>query len=101
MALRLLEKNATKNGAIVSLDADTLVEPNYLSVVRDYFRKNVKTAIMAYAHQMPENPAEQAAICCYEIFLRYWVLGLRYAKSPWLSIPSGRPWRLPRNRIWP
>lgn len=83
MALRLLEKNAPQNGAIVSLDADTLVEPNYLSVVRDYFRKNVKTAIMAYAHQMPENPAEQAAICCYEIFLRYWVLGLRYAKSPW------------------
>jgi len=25
----------------------------------------------------------QAAICCYEIFLRYWVLGLKYAKSLW------------------
>jgi len=32
---------------------------------------------------MPVNYEGQAAICCYEIFLRYWVLGLKYAKSPW------------------
>jgi hypothetical protein len=32
---------------------------------------------------MPADEMEKAAICCYEIFLRYWVLALHYAKSPW------------------
>ncbi len=82
-ALRVLNKRSLSDGIILSLDADTLVQSNYLPVVRDHFNPGVKTAILAYEHPLPENPGEQAAICCYEIFLRYWVLGLRYAKSPW------------------
>ena len=38
---------------------------------------------MAYEHQIPVDYIQQAAICCYEIFLRYWILGLKYAKSSW------------------
>jgi glycosyltransferase involved in cell wall biosynthesis len=83
MALRLLKKSSAPRNLILSLDADTLVQNNYLSAIKKYFTQKVKTAIVAYEHQMPLNYEEQAAICCYEIFLRYWVLGLRYAKSPW------------------
>jgi glycosyltransferase involved in cell wall biosynthesis len=83
MALHLLKKSSTPRNLIISLDADTLVQNNYLSAIRNYFIKRVKTAIVAYEHQMPLSFEEQAAICCYEIFLRYWVLGLKYAKSPW------------------
>jgi glycosyltransferase involved in cell wall biosynthesis len=83
MALRLLKKSSAPRNLIISLDADTIVQNNYLSAIHNYFTKRVKTAIVAYEHQMPLNCEEQAAICCYEIFLRYWVLGLKYAKSPW------------------
>lgn len=83
MALRLLWNNASPHDVILSLDADTLVNPNYLSTVKKHFKSKVKTAIVAYEHQMPDDPSGQAAIVCYEIFLRYWVLALQYAKSPW------------------
>jgi glycosyltransferase involved in cell wall biosynthesis len=83
IALRLLKKSSSSEKLIISLDADTLVQTNYLSAIKNYFTPKIKTAIVAYEHQMPVNHDEQAAICCYEIFLRYWVLGLKYAKSPW------------------
>jgi hypothetical protein len=82
-AVLLLRNNSSPNDVILSLDADTLVTRNYLSTIRNHFKSGVKTAIVAYEHQMPEDLVGQAAIVCYEIFLRYWVLGLRYAKSPW------------------
>ena len=82
-ALRLLSKSCSEKKLIISLDADTLVQPNYLSSIQNYFTPKIKTAIVAYEHQMPEDYDGQTAICCYEIFLRYWVLGLKYAKSPW------------------
>jgi glycosyltransferase involved in cell wall biosynthesis len=83
MALRLLRKNSATRNLILSLDADTLVRNDYLSVIKDHFTPGIKTAIVAYEHQMPQDDVLQAAICCYEIFLRYWVLGLKYARSPW------------------
>ena len=83
MALRLLSKSASDKKLIISLDADTLVQTNYLAAVKKYFTPKIKTAIVAYEHQMPDDYEGQAAICCYEIFLCYWVLGLKYAKSPW------------------
>ena len=82
-ALQLLRNGSAERNLILSLDADTLVQKNYLSVIKKYFTQKVKTAIISYEHQMPVNYEEKAAICCYEIFLRYWVLGLKYAKSPW------------------
>jgi glycosyltransferase involved in cell wall biosynthesis len=83
MALRLLENNSASSPVILCLDADTLVRDSYLSVIRKYFTPEIKTAIVAYEHQMPDIYEQQAAIVCYEIFLRYWTLGLRYAGSPW------------------
>ena len=83
MTLRLLNNSLAETKLIISLDADTLVQPNYLSAIKNYFTAKTKTAIVAYEHQMPDNYDGQDAICCYEIFLRYWVLGLKYAKSPW------------------
>jgi len=83
MALRLLKSNVSPRDVILSLDSDTLVRDNYLSAVRNYFTSGSRTAVLAYEHQWPQDDEYRAAICCYEIFLRYWILGLRYAKSPW------------------
>lgn len=83
MALELLTRDSDWQKPIVCLDADTLVQSNYLATIRNNFNQKVKTAVVAYEHQEPENDEEKAAIYCYEIFLRYWKLGLKYAKSPY------------------
>lgn len=82
-ALRLLGKNSVAGNVILSLDADTLVQSNYLSTVGNHFSSGNMTAVLAYEHQLPHEDEHQAAMCCYEVFLRYWILGLKYAKSPW------------------
>ncbi|MDD4240048.1 MAG: hypothetical protein PHG54_01325 [Smithellaceae bacterium] len=82
-ALRLL-RTAGGPRLLFSLDADTLVQPHYLSAVRQAFSsRRAQTGVIAYAHQLPPDPAGQAAIVRYEIYLRYWVLGLQYAASPY------------------
>lgn len=83
MALNLLSKSSSWKKLILCLDADTLVPSNYLETIKNYFTKKVKTAVVAYEHQEAENDEGRAAIYCYEIFLRYWILGLKYAKSPY------------------
>jgi len=82
-ALRLLFPSASHPKLILSLDADTLVPDNYLTAIHDCFQGKINAAVVAYEHQEPENDEEKAAIYCYEIFLRYWILGLKYAKSPY------------------
>ena len=89
MALRLLQ-NSGKPRLILSLDADTLVQSDYLSAVRSVFLSGkAQIGIIAYEHQMPLDKIERAAICYYEIFLRYWVLGLKYAQSPYAFYSIG------------
>lgn len=83
MALRLLRNSTSERKLILSLDADTSVQSNYLMSVKKYFSRKVNTAVVAYEHAEPLSDNEKAAIYCYEIFLRYWILGLQYAKSPY------------------
>ena len=84
MALRLLTNPGSVQRLILSLDADTLVQPDYLSAIQNFFSSSkTQTGIVEYEHQMPLNAIERSAICYYEIFLRYWVLGLQYAQSPY------------------
>ncbi len=84
LALEIFNYDKDCPKLIFCLDADTLVEPNYLSAVRDFFEKErATTSVIAFKHQDADSADEQAAICCYEIFLRYYVLGLRWAGSPY------------------
>lgn len=70
-------------GVLLSLDADTLVEPNYLESVRAGFaRDGAWAAAVPFAHRLEGTGDEVAAIVCYEIFLRYHVMGLAYAGTP-------------------
>ena len=69
---------------LISLDADTLVEPNYLPAIRSHFDETgAWAAVISYAHQTSGTESERAAILCYELFLRYHTLGLHYAGSPY------------------
>ncbi|MHB8139149.1 MAG: hypothetical protein ACYDGO_12295 [Smithellaceae bacterium] len=84
MALRLLANSVIGPRLILSLDADTLVQPNYLSSARNALSSGkAQTGIVAYEHQIPADEIGKMAICHYEIFLHYWVLGLQCAESPY------------------
>jgi hypothetical protein len=83
-ALRVLERSINGPRLMISLDADTLVRPDYLTSIRWVMSSGkAQTGIVSYEHRMPADENGKRAICLYEIFLRYWVLGLKYARSPY------------------
>ncbi len=82
-ALTLFEEGEPGGGVIFCLDADTLVEENYLIAVGRHFADTREpAAVVRYAHQMPFEARMKSAICGYEIFLRAYVIGLSFAGSP-------------------
>ena len=83
-ALSLFDYRSPARKLLFNLDADTWVEPCYLSAVRHFF-ENQKghAAVVSFSHRPEADPLLAAAICCYEIFLRYYVMGLRFAGSPY------------------
>ena len=83
-ALAVLNGRGPGGGVICCLDADTLVMENYLAAVHAHFSvTDDPAAVAGYAHQKPADPRLLAAICCYEIFLRAYVMGLSFAGSPY------------------
>ena len=76
------------NGIIVSLDADTLCEKNYLQAIYKEFADHPKApgATIAFEHPIEgeEFPAEvYEAITLYELYLRYYIQALRFVGFPY------------------
>jgi hypothetical protein len=85
MDLALTKFNYTNNEKkiLICLDADCTVDKNYLTTIVQAFKNtNTGAAYVQYEHRYPENDIEKHAIICYETFLRYYVLGLIFANSP-------------------
>ena len=69
---------------LVSLDADTLVRPDYLPAIQQHFQEAKEGGtVIPFCHQKGKTPEQEAAIQCYELFLRTYVLGLERAGSPY------------------
>jgi len=139
LGLSVLTENAEHPGLLISLDADTLVEADYLCEVQKHFDslgpnqaltggdmrhllrsepsrkystdlrvrlrfsevsehqdlsashpplalglgRDSRAAVVGYAHTLPTQARQRAAIVRYELFLRYHELGLRSARSPY------------------
>ena len=82
--LALFHRSGVHNGALCCTDADTLVEPGYLEAISGWREKSdAWGAIVDFAHQPGATPEEATAITEYELFLRYHVLGLASAGSPY------------------
>jgi hypothetical protein len=91
LALDHFNYSNENNNILISLDADCLVDKNYLEeIVNSFRKKNLNSAVVKFEHVLPENEEPQKAIINYEIFLRYYVLGLKFAKShfDYLSVGS-------------
>lgn len=82
IALTLFNYQDKSKKIIICLDADCTVEKNYLTAIVDECNNRKITAgHVLYEHVFPENETERRAIICYELFLRYYTLGLKYAQS--------------------
>ena len=82
-ALQVFEYLISGKKILVSLDADCLVEENYFSEIQHFFnQQNVYAAIVDFEHMLPEDEIRKLGIFSYEIFLRHYVAGLLFAKSP-------------------
>ena len=83
LALPFLDYH-TADPLLVCLDADTLVQPDYLPAITTHFAHSVSGgASIPYCHQQATSPVGQAAIDRYELFLRTYLLGLELAGSPY------------------
>lgn len=82
-ALYFLDWN--RDPLIISLDADSLVDKNYMCEIRKFFNINplISGATIDFYHQSGSTPEEERAIRLYEAYIRDYVLGLRSANSPY------------------
>jgi len=90
-ALACLDRGTAEARCLFCLDADTLVEANYLSEAARFFRSgNWAAAAVDFMHRAAsKDPKEEEAIRRYEIYLRYYQLGLSYAGSPYAFFTIG------------
>ncbi len=73
-----------EQGILVQLDADTLVDQNYLPALAIAFSSTTcNAAVIPYCHQRAANSKERSAINHYELYMRCHTLGLRLAGSPY------------------
>jgi len=80
-------KSIDKNGIIVCFDADSQCEANYLVEIEKAFEQNPKAPGASIYFEHPLQGSEFTAevydgIVNYELFLRYYCNGLRYAEHP-------------------
>ena len=83
-ALGLFNYNSKVKKLLIWLDADCTVAENYLSeIISTFNNSNLEAAYVNFKHRFDESEKEKNAIICYEMFLRYYVMGLMYAGSPY------------------
>ncbi len=83
MAIVHFNKSENKNGIIISLDADTLVENNYLISIRNFYENNRESIAASIYFEHPLNEAyTNHAIVMYELYMRYYKNALTASGFP-------------------
>jgi len=86
-ALSRFSKIDRREGIIISLDADTLCDENYFISIENHFQSNPGSNACSIYFEHPLKGNEFQAnvykgICEYELHMRYYVQGIRYAGHP-------------------
>ena len=69
---------------LISLDADTLTDSQYLATLFTYFMTSKKGgAVIPFRHQSGSPQQQEFAIRHYELYLRSYLFGLQLAGSPY------------------
>ncbi len=90
LALTKFDYSSSQKRIIICTDADCVVDSNYLSEISHEFnRSDYDAAIVNFAHDISGDDEQTKAIISYELFLRYYVLGLSYSKSEYAFYTIG------------
>lgn len=86
--LNYIYSKKSKDGIIISLDADCKVEKNYLIEIENAFNKNkdAKTVIIHFEHPLEGKEFTDEiykAVALYELHLRYHIEKLKYIQFPY------------------
>jgi len=84
-AVRRFSKTGNKNGVIVSLDADSVVEPNYLKEIERQWANFPKTngVSIHFEHPLTERERKiRLGIVNYELHLRYYIHAQKFGGFP-------------------
>jgi glycosyltransferase involved in cell wall biosynthesis len=89
LTLTLFDWNS--NPLVFSLDADTIVEDNYVYAVRDFFNHNPEKFALTlnFKHQKGENSKQEKAIRLYEAYIKDYACKLAEAGSPYAYYSIG------------
>ncbi len=103
-AVRRLELTvAPEKGIIICFDADSLCEPGYLVAIQNHFSNFPKTPGCSIYFEHPLSGSFQEAvyqaITDYELYLRYYVNGLKQARYPWAFHTIGSSMAV-RSRVY-
>jgi hypothetical protein len=83
LALSHFDYHSKHKRILICLDADCVVQPNYFDAIVSEFNANdLYAGYVEYEHKLGDSEEDNVAIISYEIFLRYYVLGLKHANSP-------------------
>lgn len=86
-AIQLYHKYQKHKGLIASLDADTLVQANYIDIIISNFRNRKLQAASIYFEHPTEGDKLSGdlvqAITIYEVYLRYFIEALRQINYPY------------------
>ena len=84
---------ARPDGIIVSLDADCLCEPTYLRSIEAHFKANPRASggTLYFEHPLEDNVDARLndGMVQYELFLRYYIHGLRFSGFPYAYYTLG------------
>ena len=82
--LKVFDYSNSEKKILISLDADCTVEENYLREINKFFNeKNISVTNVDFKHEFIHEEEHRQGILSYEIFLRHYVSGLLYARSPY------------------
>lgn len=82
LSLTCFDYSTQNKKTIISLDADCIVDKNYLrEIISSFEIKNISAANVEFEHNLSESGIHKSGIISYEIFLRHYVAGLLFAKS--------------------
>ena len=81
-SLQIFDYSKPGKKIIICLDADCVVDENYLQEIQNTFNEQeCFCALVDFEHTLPEEETKKVGILSYEIFLRHYVTGLLFADS--------------------
>jgi glycosyltransferase involved in cell wall biosynthesis len=86
-----IDKVAEDDDVVISLDADTRINPAFVDSVRKRFLKHKKALLLTnpYYHELTGSEGNDRAILRYELYMRYYLISLLKINSPYAFTALG------------